>query len=248
MRNLKDSYVIDRFVAHLKKNGHPDLKVDRRPDEENQNSPDIDAIAGSFAIEHTSIDTLPNQRLNNNRFMQVIDSLEQELPSQLSFSLQITLEYSAVTTQQNWKAIRQALKSWLIEDAPRLEKGHHVLDSIPGIPFELHVNKEIGSPPGVRFDRFAPNDNTLAGRIKTQCDRKAKKLAKYQGSGKMTVLLIESYDIALMHPSIMLKGIREAYPNGLPPGVDKIWYADTSIENRITFKDFTSYLLPSSGI
>ena len=176
MRNLKDSYVIDRFVAHLKKKGHPDLKVDRRPDEENQNSPDIDAIAGSFAIEHTSIDTLPDQRRNNDWFMQVIDGLEQELPSQPSFSLRITLEYGAVTTQQNWKAIRQALKSWIIKDAPHLAEGQHVLDSIPGIPFKLHVNKEIDSPLGVRFGRFAPNDNTLADRIKTQCDRKAKKL------------------------------------------------------------------------
>ena len=242
MKNMKDSEVINELVAHLRKNGHPGIKVDQRPDNKNRNSTDIDAIAGPFAIEHTSIDTLPNQRLNNNRFMQVIDGLEQELPNQLSFSLQITLEYGAVTTQQDWKAIRQALKSWIIEDAPCLEEGHHVLDSIPGIPFELHVNKEIGSPPSVRFGRFAPNDNTLAGRIKTQCDRKAKKLAKYQGTEKTTILLIESYDIALMHPSIMLKGIRGAYPNRLPPGVDKIWYADTSIPDYIRFTDFTSDL------
>ena len=242
MTNMKDSDVIDEFVVYLKKNGYPNLKVNQRPDNKNRNFTDIDAIAGSFAIEHTSIDTLPNQRRNNNRFMQVIDGIEQELPSQLSFSLQITLEYGAVTTQQNWKTIRQALKSWIIKDAPRLTEGQHVLSSIPGIPFELHVNKEIGSPPSVRFGRFAPNDNTLAGRIKAQCDRKAKKLAKYQGTGKTTILLIESYDIALMHPSIMLKGIRGSYLNGLPPGVDKIWYADTSIPDYIRFTDFTSDL------
>ena len=242
MKNMKDSDVIDEFVAYLRKNGYPNLKVDQRPDNINRNSTDIDAIAGPFAIEHTSIDTVLNQRLNNNRFMQVIDGIEQELPSQLSFSLGITLEYGAVTTQQNWKAIRQALKNWIIKDAPHLTEGQHVLGSIPGIPFELHVNKEIGSPPGVRFGRCAPNDNTLADRIKTQCDRKAKKLAKYQGTGKTTILLIESYDIALMHRSIMLKGIRGAYPNGLPPGVDRIWYADTSIPDYIRFTDFTSDL------
>ena len=239
---MKDSDVINEFVAYLSTHGHPDLKVDRRPDEENRDSSDIDAITGSFAIEHTSIDTLLNQRRNNDWFMQVIDGLEQELPSQLSFSLQITLEYGAVTTQQNWKAIRQALKNWIIKDAPHLTEGQHVLGSIPGIPFELHVNKEIGSPLGVRFGRFAPNDNTLADRIKMQCNRKAKKLAKYQGSGKITVLLIESYDIALMHPSIMLKGLRKAYSNGILPGVDKIWYADTSIPDYIRFTDFTSDL------
>ena len=154
MRDMKDSEVIDGFVAHLREHGHPDLKADQRPDNKNRNSTDIDALAGPFAIEHTSIDTLPNQRLNNNRFMQVIDGIEQELPSQLSFSLQITLEYGAVTTQQNWKAIRQALKSWIIKDAPRLTEGQHVFGSIPDIPFELRVNKEIGSPPSDSFRSF----------------------------------------------------------------------------------------------
>ena len=242
MKNMKDSDVIKEFVVHLRKNGSPNLKIDQWPDNQNQHSADIDAIAGPFAIEHTSIDTLPDQRRNNDWFMQVIDGLEQKLSNKLSFSLQITLEYGAITTQQDWKAIHQALKNWIIKDTQHLSDGHHVLGNIPGIPFKLHVNKQIDSAPGVRFGRFAPNDNTLAARIKTQCDRKAKKLAKYQGTGKTTILLIESYDIALMHRSIMLKGIRGAYPNGLPPGVDRIWYADTSIPDYIRFTDFTSDL------
>lgn len=239
MKNMKDSDVIKEFVVHLRKNGHSNLKVDRWPDNQNRHSSDIDAIADPFAIEHTSIDTLPHQRRNNDWFMQVIDGLEQKFSNKLSFSLQITLEYGAITTQQDWKAIRQALKNWIITDTPHLPDEHYVLDNIPGIPFKLHVNKEIDSSLGVRFGRFAPNDNTLANRIKTQCDRKARKLAKYQGAGKTTILLIESYDIALMHPSIMLQGIRGAYPNRLPPGVDKIWYADTSIPDYIRFTDFT---------
>ena len=243
MKDLKDSEVIDGFVAHLREHGHPDLKVDRRPDKENRDSPDIDAIAGSFAIEHTSIDTLPDQRLNNNRFMQVIGDLEQEFSGQLPFHLYIILKYDAITTNQDWKAIHQALKVWIIEDTPRLEEGHYVLDNVPGVPFKLHVDKKIDFPPSLFFARFPLEDATFVNRIKAQCDRKAKKLAKYQGTGKTTVLLIESYDMALMHPSIMLQGICDAYPNGLPPGVDKIWCADTAIENRITFKDFTSYLL-----
>ena len=110
------------------------------------------------------------------------------------------------------------------------------------VPFELIVKKDLSSPPKLVIYRDAPNDKTLSKRIKKQCDRKAKKLAKYQPLGKTTVLLIESRDPYLMNPSIMLEKICNAYPTGLPPGVDEIWYA-TSIENRITFKDFTSDLL-----
>ena len=249
MIHLKDTCVINLFVAHLRKNGYPNLQIDRCPDKENRVSPDIDAIAGPFAIEHTSIDTLPNQRRNTDWFMQVTDGLEEELSSQLPFRLNIILEYNAITTNQDWKAIKQALRKWIINESPKLGNGRHVFGNIPDIPFKLTVFKDIDMPPKLVFSRFDPNDNTLSNRLKVLCDRKAKKLAKYQGTGTTPVLLIENNDIALMHPIIMRKEIQKAYPNGLPPGVDKIWYADTAEvrkipvkANDITFEDFTPYL------
>ena len=258
MINLKDSCVIDRFVAHLRKNGYPNLQVDRRPDEENRVSPDIDAIAGPFATEHTRIDTLPNQSRNNDWFDKVTGGLDKDLSIQLPFRLSIILEYNAITTNQDWKAIKQALKNWITNESPKLVNGHYVFGNIPDIPFKLTVFKDTDMPPKLVFSRFDPNDNTLSSRLKVLCDRKAKKLAKYQGTGTTTILLIENNDIALMHPIIMRQEIQNAYPNGLLPGVDKIWYADTAEVRKIpfeasdiTFEDFTPYILgtkkPSSG-
>ena len=246
MGNLADGCVLS-FVAHLRENGHPGLQVNRWPDKENSDSPDIDAIAGPFAIEHTSIDTLPNQRLNDARFTQVINGLEAKHSGKLPFYLKIRFKYGVITTNQDWKAINQALENWIIKESPCLDEGEHVLNNITDVPFELIVKKDLSSPPTLVIYRDAPNDKTLSKRIKKQCDGKAKKLAKYQPLGKTTVLLIESRDPYLMNPSIMLEKICNAYPTGLPPGVDEIWYA-TSIENRITFKDFTSDLLISSSL
>jgi len=65
------------------------------------------------------------------------------------------------------------------------------------------------------------------------------KLAGYQSTGKITVLLVESSDIALMSEGMMLDAIRQACPGGLPTGVDQLWYADTSIPDEIEFRDFT---------
>ena len=246
---LEDSCVIAKFVAHLRKNGHPGLQVDLCPDKQNRVSPDIDAIAGPFAIEHTRIDTLPNQSRNNDWLDEVTGGLGKELSSQLPFRLSIILEYGAITTNQDWKAIKQALRNWIINESPGLVNGHHVLGNVPGIPFKLTVFKDTDMPPKLVFSRFDPNDNTFSDRLKVLCDRKAKKLAKYQGTGTTTVLLIENNDIALMHPIIMRQEIQKAYPNGLPPGVDKIWYADTAHvrdilfeDSDITFEDFTPYI------
>jgi hypothetical protein len=239
---MNDCDVINVFVAYLRENSHPGLQVDRWPDKENRDSADIDAIAGPFAIEHTSIDTLPNQRRDSDWFIRAAGGLEQELPSTLPFHLRITLEYKAVTKGQDWTAVRAALKSWITNQATHLTDGRYVLDSIPGVPFRLNVTKASNRRPGVLFARFEPDDTTLPDRIQVQFDRKAKKLAQYPG--KIRILLIENDDIALMNALKMLDAIQTAYPTGLPPGVDQIWYVDTSIPSpsEIEFRDFTSDL------
>jgi len=236
---MNDQDVINAFVAYLRKAGFPGLKVDRWPDKENRKTSDIDAIAGSFAIEHTSIDTLPNQRRDADWFIQAVGGIEKELTALSPSRLNITVEYDAVVKGQDWAAIRRNLKDWIINESPRLDDGRIVLENVHGVPFRLRVRKASDRRPGIFFARFEPKDDTLPARIRKQFDRKAKKLKKYHGSDKTTILLIENDDIALMNEGKMLDSIQMAYTSGLPHGVDKIWYADTSIPNDIEFMDFT---------
>jgi hypothetical protein len=239
---MKDRDIINAFVTYLSGHGHLNLQVNRRPDEENRDSADIDAIAGSFAIEHTSIDTLPNQRRDSDWFMQVVGGLERELSDKLPFRLHITIEYNAVTKGQNWRTIREMIKSWITNEAPSLADGRHVLDNIPGVPFRLHIIKASDRRPRLIFARLEPDDKTLPDRIRRQFDRKVEKLKKYKNAGKTTVLLIENDDLALMNEWKMIDSIRRAYPAGFPLEVDQVWYADTSIPSDIEFWDFTSKL------
>jgi len=94
MRNFDDSKIVELFVNHLKMNGHPDLKIDRIPDKEKvkgDKKEDIDAIAGSFAIEHTSFDTIKNQTRDSARFLKVVGNFEAEISPQLNYRLRIIL-------------------------------------------------------------------------------------------------------------------------------------------------------------
>lgn len=242
---MKDSDVIDAFIFHLRENDHPDLFVEARPDKENHHDPtprpDIDAIAGKYAIEHTSIDTVPNQRRDSDWFMKAAGGLGDELMHVPPFRLKIVLEYDAITSGQNWSEIRDHLKNWITEEAPNIDDGHHVIKNIPGIPFSLHVIKASDRAPRIIFGRFSPEDKTLPIRIFKQFERKAQKLSKYQDKGFTTILLIESEDLALMDDMLMLESIKVAYPEKLPVGVDKLWFADTSIQNAIEFSDFTTH-------
>lgn len=238
---MNDRDVVIAFVSHLRNHGYPGLRVERIPDEEN-GEPPLDAIAGPFAIEHTSIDTLPNQRLYSDWFMRAAGKLEDEPDITPPCRLSITLAYDAVRKGQNWSTVRAALKRWVIDEAPRLPEGKSVIENLPDIPFRLRVVKSSDHAPGVRFARFSPNDATLPARIKESFDEQAAKLAKYQPCGYTTVLLVESYDIALMNNWKMLDAIRTAYPAGPPHGIDQVWFADTSNARALEFREFTPEL------
>ena len=241
---MENRKLLNEFVTFLRKQqGYPNLQIDSYPDEKNRTTADIDAVAGQFAIEHTSIDTIPNQRLNSDRFLKVIGNLGQEF-SNLPFYLGITFEENAITTGQDWLAIREALKSWILEDSSNLtvDKPYTPYE-VPDIPFTIYVTKNTDRSKRLRFSRFDPGDNTLPNRVKDLFSKKAAKLKKYQHDGKTTLLLVENSDIALMSDDKLLNAIQQAYPEGLPDGIDEIWYADTSIGDGSRFVYFTPDLL-----
>jgi hypothetical protein len=68
MSELGDAGVVEGFVSFLADQRHPGLRVEARPDVDNRNAADIDAVAGPLAIEHTSIDTRENQRRDGSWF------------------------------------------------------------------------------------------------------------------------------------------------------------------------------------
>ncbi len=241
---MTDKEVVDAFVDYLRAHGHPGLTVDSRPDQENRNTRDIDAIAGPFAIEHTSVDTVEGQRKATAQFKIVVGGIREELRGQIAFRLNITVEWSAIRVGQDWARIRGSLKDWILTEAPSLEDGRYIIDDgmIRGVPFMLTVKKASDRPPGILFGRLEPGDNTLPVRIRKLLDNKAEKLAKYHPE-KTTILLVESNDMALMNQCILLVAIKTAYSGTIPGGVDQVWYADTTVpESEVVFMDFTREL------
>lgn len=233
--NLDDKTIIKDFLRQQKGN----LKIEKYPDEENRESKDIDAIGGNLAIEHTSIDTLIDQRLKSNWFMQVVGGLEKELNSQMKYYLKVVLPWDAITTGQNWHEIRNGLKNWVINSSSSLGNGFHKISNIPGIPFGFTAirNEKFGNR--LIFARFSPEDNTLPERILSLIKRKTKKLKPYKENNYTTILIVESDDIALINDWVLLEAIQKSFPNGLDQELDELWYADTCIPEDLIFKNFT---------
>ncbi|MYB20099.1 MAG: hypothetical protein F4Y16_14115 [Holophagales bacterium] len=226
--------------------GNPELVVDRWPDKENRTEPEIDAVAGDFAIEHASVDTVNHQRERDASYLRVVGDLEPLIEEHVGGGFTVALEFDAIGKGRDWSRARASLKKWIEEEAPLLQDGSHRV-SLPTscsaeVPIVMHIRKGL-APRSTGFLRFEPKDVSLSTRIRALVDRKAKKLGKYQGPSCTTVLLIENDDIALMNEGKMLEGIQEAYPEGCPPGVDEIWFADTSIPDNPQFYDFTTRIV-----
>jgi hypothetical protein len=236
---LTDKELINLFVEYLAQNGRPGITVNAWPDKRNRQSSDIDAIAGPFAIEHSSVDTIPNQRRDSAWFVKVVNELEDEFGATLPFRLGLTFPYEAIRVGQDWSKITAALRVWVLNEAPKLVNGLHIVHGVPGIPFEFHVMKRSSERSGLLFGRFTPNDQTFPNRLREQLDQKVDKLSRYKDAGKTTILLVESDDIALMNDGIMWGGLSSAYPDGMPQGLDEFWFADTSIPEEIIFTDMT---------
>ncbi len=241
---MNERDVIGEFINHLgHQKGYPNLTVERWPEDENRQSPDIDAIAGPFAIEHTSIDSVADQRRDGDWYLRVVGGLDQVIADCVDCGFTITLEYDAITKGMDWNCIRADLRRWILDNASRLGDGSHKIDLPTSTPIDLPILMSVwkGQSPRIRgFSRYAPRDNTLPTRIRYLLDRKAMKLMRYQRPANTTILLVENDDIALMNELAMLDAIREAYPDGLPDGVDEIWFADTSIPDEPRFRDFTT--------
>jgi hypothetical protein len=233
---MGDRGVITSFVAFLAANGRPGLRVDGWPEDEKDG--EIDAVAGPFAIEHTSIDTLPDQRQLSAYLMQMIGDLETAVVTRQH--LLVYIHYDAIQRGQDWPAIRRALKQWLETEGQRLgEKLTRV--HIPGVPFPVDVwPKKWPGSPRVYIARYTPpEDKSLPARIKDLCDRKVAKLSKWASPSTTTVLLLESDDIALMNEIRFVEAVLAAYPRGRPAGVDQVWYVSTAAQPLLAFHDLT---------
>ncbi len=245
-KKMDNRELIDAFTTHLgRQKGYPNLEVDRWPDEENRQSPEIDALAGPFAIEHTSIDALPDQRRADDWYSRIVAGLDREIASFVdceSTGFTIALEFNAIRAGMDWNRVRADLKRWISKHASCLSHGSHSIilptPTPADSPIVMMVRKDRSGCKG--FSRIEPRDNSLAKRVRELLDRKATKLMRYQTAHTSTILLVENGDIALMDDWKMLTAIREAYPDGLPQGVDEIWFADTSMPDKPRFLDSTT--------
>lgn len=236
-----DREIVEAFVGHLRRHGHPDLKIDSWPEDDHPGQSVVEALAGHLAIEHTSVDTLPDQRRVGEQFMDALGILD-HLPT--TARLSINVPYELVTVGADWEAYRLALAHWILNVAPTLSDGRHDI-ALPNTSLTCIALKESTRPARVVLSRPAQDDETLPQRVGLQITRKMKKLRRYKVEGYTTVLILETQDIALMNQHKMLEAVREGLAGAIPEGLDQLWFTEA---RGVFFFDFTRPIATGSDV
>jgi hypothetical protein len=128
---------------------------------------------------------------------------------------------------------------WILDEVPQLPFDKLTTVSIEGIPFPLTVHKSISDLPGLFLIRSDVENSDFSERLKSQVDVKAQKLAKYRNSCNPLIVLIENDDLANMNRGKVIEAVEASYPQSLPHGIDRIWYADSSSSGPVQFWNVT---------
>jgi hypothetical protein len=196
----------------------------------NQKGGDIEALAPPFAIEHTSVDRIENQRRHDEQFKRVVKDLNRiELTPPARLSLLISLEDFL---NLNHNKLRTEMDQWLRKEASELNEGHSTGNKIGRLSVRWWCWKYKNRPPRIKIG-FSADIEKYSKDISDLIKRKSHKLGGYKQQSFTTVLIVESYDFQLMAPDVFLEMVL-GVPEENKKFIDQIWFADTSL-NDIEF-------------
>lgn len=227
--NSHQNRVIKETLRFIAKSRSVEYEIFDYPDEKERKLPACDALAlidgKKFAIEHTSIDSVPFQRRDNSRFMALLGPLEKELTGKLPMPghFQLIVDMGVIPSGIKWDIVRSQIHVWCQKVAPRLEIGspsvaprHFVREKIAGIPFEVALYRWPRRNGEFRIARFMPHnleDKRVEVVLQSLASRGVK-VSEYKDRGFRTMLILESNDIALGNAS----DIGQAFVNAIHRG------------------------------
>lgn len=211
---LHEKKVIKEVLKYISKKINQPYRIISYPDEVNRKSPACDMLVSfgnkKYAIEHTSIDSIPNQRRDDNRFIKLLSPLKNELNGELPtpghYQLVIDMDVIPALNRSNGSKIYQSIKEWCIKIAPTLSmrgphsgKKHFERDRISGVPFELTLYKSHRRDGEFRIGRFSPEqiEEKRKEVLKQALCSRGEKVINYKKEGCHTILILESNDRAL---------------------------------------------------
>jgi len=205
-----------------------------------------------FAVEHTRIETFTNQISEGKRFAQLLEPLEGDLAGKLpgAFFLIVDVGLAKAPAGQQ-AAVRQALAKWILETGGTLDPDETTRNgncettaTPPGVPFEVTLRRDCDYESRLFIMQNAVGDRRVLRRqrIGEALLRKGPKLAAAKAEGSVSVLILESDDIALANRVVVAEAaVAELTACDSPPDI-VIWARTSTRPWKCSFiKDGPTY-------
>lgn len=229
--------VIEVVRLHLEQCTGTKITRTRSPDQEVRTTKACDAILEGegvgYAVEHTSLDSYRDQRLDTARFRTVLGDLEERLKGKLPDHVDVDIHVHAVPLGLDWMELSRTIESWILANVNTLPYDTRTEVRIPDVPFALGIRRERAGGPGSLFGmRVAPAD-LREQRVQVLMDRiraKSDVLSRDKAQGFRTLLIIESDDIALTSRGAVCEDFQEAVKIRYPADVDDVLLVETDTQ------------------
>ncbi len=187
------------------------------PDDIDRTNPAVDMLCAGkehdYPIEHTLIESFPDQIYDNVRFVECFAPLEGILAGKLPKPghYHFSIEVGEASEIKDPEKTREIVANWIERVAPKLviyspggERNHYIKERLPELEFELKLYKEKGheSKDGSLLIMRSISeefnlDSMRCERIDTALERKCPKLKEARGEKCESILCLEYNDNGL---------------------------------------------------
>jgi hypothetical protein len=202
-----------------------------------------------YAFEHTRIEPFPNQITwadhNWKLFDPIIARFDHRSDRELWYLI-VPVDASAGLTVNNVGQVQDALIKWIETNAARVPVvPHHnqradlpLTESADGVPFRFSLRRASlymsysRLSGGFMCMTLPPADleQQRADRLKTTCERKSPKLAKWKrDAGARTILVLEANDMSLTSHLLVADALAPAEAT-MPDAPDEVFMVSTGLD------------------
>ena len=184
-----------------------------------------------FAFEHTRIESFPKQIADGKQFSHLLEPLETELSGQLPGAFFLIVDAGVAKARAaDSVRIRKALAEWILANAGGLDPEERtgrggnccITAMLPGVPFQatLHRDSDYESRLFLMQGLVGDLQRLRRARIAEALARKCPKLQMAHNDGCVSVLILESDDIALANRVVVAEAtVAELARRGDAPDV-----------------------------
>lgn len=216
MRPKNEKAVCDFIRKILSVATGADIEVTGLPDRQRRSTQEVEELWASpihqFAIEHTLLESFVGQLDDDAKFMKLFAPLEPLLVGRLPGTYVLQVEAGASSSvRARYQTVWLQIAERILEVSPSLDVGAVVALHVEALPFApLFGRRDARGSKVIVRRRISEIESSRLDRVRRALAQKCPKLANARGNDRISILALESNDIALANFNVVGLAVKQA--------------------------------------